>query len=54
MAASTVVQRLERAVRPTLPEEKEKVSLLTPPVSRRRTDAEGPGVLVEGMGDTME
>ena len=53
MSPSTVIQRLERAVRPTLPEEKEKVSLLTPPVRRRRTEADGPGVLVEGMGGTM-
>lgn len=53
LAPSTIVQRLERAVRPPLPEEKEKVGLLTPPVSRRRVDADGPGVLVEGMGDTM-
>ncbi|MCY3562353.1 MAG: bifunctional (p)ppGpp synthetase/guanosine-3',5'-bis(diphosphate) 3'-pyrophosphohydrolase [bacterium] len=53
MSPSTVIQRLERAVNPTLPEEKEKMTLLTPPVSRRRTDTDGPGVLVEGMGDTM-
>ncbi len=53
LAPSTVIHRLEKAVRPTLPEQKEKVSLLTPPVRRRRTDADSPGVLVEGMGDTM-
>ncbi len=53
IAPSTVVQRLERAVRPRLPEEKEQVDLLSPPVRRRRPDVASTGVLVEGMVGTM-
>ena len=53
IAPSTVIQRLERAVRPTLPEPEDSVDLLSPPLRRRRPDAGSPGVLVEGMGDTM-
>ena len=53
LAAGTVVQRLERAVRPTLEETKDQIDLLSPPVRRRRIDDTSPGVLVEGMGDNM-
>ena len=53
IAPSTVIQRLERAVRPTLPEVKEKVGLLSSTGIRHRPNAASSGVLVEGMGDTM-
>ena len=53
IAPSTVIQRLERAVRPTLPEVKEKVGLLSSTGIRHRPNAALSGVLVEGMGDTM-
>jgi GTP pyrophosphokinase len=53
IAPSTIIHRLERAVKPALPEAKDKVDLLSPPLRRRRIDADSLGVLVEGMGDTM-
>ena len=53
IAASTVIHRLERAVRPTPTEDREKIDLLSPPLRRKRPDATSPEVLVEGMGDTM-
>ena len=53
IAASTIIHRLERAVTPQVTEAQDKVDLLTPPLRRRRIDADSPGVLVEGMGDTM-
>jgi len=53
IAASTVIQRMERAVRPAPPEDQDKIELLSPPLRRRRPDLDSPGVLVEGMGDTM-
>ena len=53
IAPSTVIQRLEGAVRPSLPEVKEKVGLLSSTGIRHRPDAASSGVLVEGMSDTM-
>ncbi len=53
MAASTVVHRMEKAVRPPVDEDREQVGLPAPPIRRRQPDSESPGVLVEGMADTM-
>ena len=53
MAASTVVHRLEKAVRPPVVEDRDQVGLPAPPIRRRQPDSESPGVLVEGMAGTM-
>lgn len=53
IAPSTVIHRMERAVRPPTPETTEDIGLLTPPLRRRRLEEDSSGVLVEGLGDTM-
>ena len=53
IAPSTVIGRMERAIRPEPPDDRDRIDLLSPPVRRRRPDADSPGVLVEGLGDTM-
>ncbi len=53
IAVTTVIGRLERAVRPPPPEDPDNVNLLKPPLHRRRPDSDSPAVLVEGLGDTM-
>jgi guanosine-3',5'-bis(diphosphate) 3'-pyrophosphohydrolase len=50
VSASTVLQRLVRAVRP---EESEDEDLLAPPRTRRSTGVSGPGIIVEGMDDML-